>query len=326
MSVIQISLTESLSKFQSGIPENITISTNIPCTIFYTTDGTTPTIYSDIYVFPIEVEQNTLMFKLNFFASNGVDTTSVFTSVYQSNFVPNTRFSRNLTNNDPNDYTEDLYPFGTPRDQGTTLFNNVGDGDMTVDDPSKPEISNGFDGSGNPNKFTNKELNQQNYDIVYSTRNKLGQDIRGNAPGRVSFVQEDEAPEQSNTFSNVFDPRAMVIYQDISKENPEKPPIINKQFFSFQDITKFRDGALLFNYALDSQGFTGSFVRSCYNPRDGSVTYYYYDSSANRWLISKAPSQPQGEFDGNLAAVLPARTSGGRYVYKWYPFLSRKLL
>ena len=54
MAVITITINESSDQILAGIPKYITLTTNIPATIFYTLDGTTPTTLSDMAVGQIE--------------------------------------------------------------------------------------------------------------------------------------------------------------------------------------------------------------------------------------------------------------------------------
>jgi hypothetical protein len=48
--IITITITESSVQLVSGIPKSVTITTNFPSTIFYTLDGSTPSVNSLIYV------------------------------------------------------------------------------------------------------------------------------------------------------------------------------------------------------------------------------------------------------------------------------------
>lgn len=59
MAVISISLTESQDQVLVDIPRSVTLEANIPSTIFYTLDGTTPTITSSIYIDELFLPTNT---------------------------------------------------------------------------------------------------------------------------------------------------------------------------------------------------------------------------------------------------------------------------
>lgn len=70
MAVISISITESSEQIVSGIPKFVNISTNIPSTIFYTIDGSTPTLFSNIYTEAIFLPIDKPTATLKVFASN----------------------------------------------------------------------------------------------------------------------------------------------------------------------------------------------------------------------------------------------------------------
>src|SRR3990167_6391539 len=82
MAVISITITEATKQVVSGIPSSVTLSTNIPSTIFYTLDGTTPTVDSSVYVGPILIPTDDASVTLGLFATNGVDSSAVITKVY----------------------------------------------------------------------------------------------------------------------------------------------------------------------------------------------------------------------------------------------------
>jgi hypothetical protein len=118
----------------------------------------------------------------------------------------------------------------------------------------------------------------------------------------------------------------MVIFQDFSKEDPNDPPQINRQFFTLENPERARDGTFYFNTGLDAAApISGSFVRAHYNPRTNTITHYYRDSWSNKWIISTAPYQPNGTFDGNMAATAMGTKSGAGVVFEWLPFTRRVL-
>lgn len=49
MSVITITIIESVLQLIPGIPKFVTLETNIASNIFYTLDGTDPTLFSNVY-------------------------------------------------------------------------------------------------------------------------------------------------------------------------------------------------------------------------------------------------------------------------------------
>jgi len=326
MAVISVIINESSNQIIAGIPKTIAISTNIASTIFYTLDGTTPTIYSTIYTGPIYMPTNLLSVELKVFASNGSDTSPVITEIYQTNILQNAKLSHSTTTAPEGTNYPNLYPFGTNASAPNANYLNPGNAGVNVNDPALPTISAGFDGEGNPTSQTNLPYNSQNYNIVYSKTNAIGEVTVGvgDLPAKVTVKPEASIPESSNSYDKLFDPRALVIFQDISKEDPSLPPNINKMSFSLEDSDRARYGNNYFTAGLDSQQNTGTFLRSHYNPRDNSITYYYLGTISNKWIISKTPYQPKTTAP-NLAGMVLSKSRSAGMVFQWYPFNRRHL-
>jgi hypothetical protein len=328
MAVISVSIIASSEEVVAGIPRTVTITTNVPSLIFYTLDGSTPTMSSNQYVSPIFLPVDILIVTLNVFASNGVDSSPIITEVYQTDIVDsNARLPHAPTNVPPGTSLQGLYPYGDNPINPNGIYGNPADAGVTVDNPALPSAPTGFDGFGDPTGFTNKPYNLQNYDIVYSTQNAEGVSgpLIGNLPATVTIQNPPPPPEVSQQFTATFDPRAFVIFQDFSKENPDDPPMINRQFYTLENPERARDGNAYFNSGLDAPPVSGSFLRAHYNPRTNELTHYYLDTWTNKWIISTAPYAPTGTFDGNLAATVRGRNNGAGMVFEWLPFTRRVL-
>lgn len=328
MVVISISVTESEEQIVAGIPKTVTLSTNVPTTIFYTLDGVDPTLASAIYTGPITLPIDSLSVTLKVLATNGTDYSPIIEEIYLTNMLGNTRLPHSATDSNPGDQSPPLYPFGTPPLEPNGKYLSPGDAGITVDDPALAQISDGYDGDFNPNNFTNEPFNVENYSIKYSESNVEGERGPGigNLPANVTIEMPTAPPEETNQFSNTFDPRAFVIFQDFTQENPEDPTYINRQFFSLENPERARDGVSYYNSGLDAPPVSGSFLRSHYNPRTNEMTYYYFDSTCNRWIISKTPYRPTGSFDGNLSQIKFGKNNGGcGMVFEWLPFARRVL-
>lgn len=340
MAVISITITQSSEQVMAGIPKTVSITTNIPATIFYTLDGTDPTLFSTMYTGPIFLPFNQLLVTLKVMATNGTDSSPIVIEQYMTDMVDgNVRLPHSGTTAHAGSNIPDYYPFGNPPFQPKQQFTNpanAGPYDGAVYDPSKPAVSNGFDGQGNPTSFSNEPYNTLNYQITYTDRNAEGAQGNGigNIPGDVTLpypsdVQIDpgqtsnQGPEFTDQFTVTFDPRAMVIFQDFTQENPDDPPQINRQFFSLENPERARDGTFYYNTGQDSTAPpSGAFITAKVNPRTQTITHYYRDSWSNRWMISTSPYKPNGTFDGNLAQM--AMGFGG-HVYEWLPFTRRVL-
>lgn len=325
MAVINLTITESLEQIVAGIPKTITITSNIPSSIFYTLDGSVPTLFSNIYTGPIFIPYNKLSAILSIFATNGVDSSPIIVETYTTNILTDARLAHSATDVQANTSIPGLYPFGTNPSQPIGNFLNPGDAGFNVNDPALTTIASGFDSDGYENSFTNKPYTSENYNIVYTTRNAIGQPIVGNLPATVKIDNEPTIPETTEQFTNLFDPRAFVIFQDFSKEDPNDPIHINRQFFTLENPERARDGNAFYTCGLDAPPVSGSFLRSHYNPRDNTITYYYLDTWTNKWIISKTPYQPTGSFNGNLSGAAFARNGGAGVIFEWLPFARRVL-
>src|SRR5258705_9262425 len=82
MPVISLIVTQSASETISGIPDTITVSTNIPAIIFYTLDGTIPDTNSAVYFAPIHLPTYLAEVILTILASDGSDTSATFIQTY----------------------------------------------------------------------------------------------------------------------------------------------------------------------------------------------------------------------------------------------------
>ena len=321
MTVISVTIIASSEQVVSGIPKTITINTNIPATIFYTLDGTAPTLFSTMYVSPIFLPYAQFIVTLNVLATDGINYSPIVTEIYQTDIVDgNARLPHSGTTAQPGGLFPNAYPFGNPPFQPQQMFTNPATQGVTVYDPSLPAISGGYDADGYPTLFTNQPFNVENYQIPYSTQNAEGQTGPGigNIPARVRYNPNYDPAydgEQTQQFTQTFNPRALVIFQNFSDENPDDPPQINRANFTLENTERARDGVYYFNSGPDGAPPTsGTFITAKVNPRTNEITHYYRDSWSNQWIISTAPYQPNGSFDGNLAQMPVAW--GGK-LFEW---------
>jgi Chitobiase/beta-hexosaminidase C-terminal domain len=324
--MITLTVTPSTEEIVSGFPKTVTMTTDIHSTIFYTFDGTDPTAMSDIYVGPLAIPTNQSILVFKAFATDGISVSDIFSDVYRTNILNNTRLPHAGTTATPGVDQGNLYPFGTQSPQPNTVFTTNAGTSYVVNDSSLPQIANAFDVNGNNTVFTNKPYTVENYPITYTTVDDQGIPGRGigTAPAGTVIIEATPIPTVTQSWSNTFDPRAQVIFQDASKERPGDPVQINSMYFSLENAETSRDGNAMTNSGGEGPSVTGSFVRAFINPRDNTITHYYYDNSVNRWIISKAPYVPSGNYDGNLAGAA-AFGRGSSKVFEWAPFRGRHL-
>jgi len=328
MVVISITVTSSNEQVVAGIPKTVSITTNVTASIFYTLDGTTPTLFSTMYTGTIFLPYDKLSVTLKILASNGLDTSPVFSETYITNFAggTNTRLPRSGTTAAPGENIPDLYPYGTNSIQPNATFQNSAEVGITVNNPDLPTSPTGFDASGNPTGFTNQPYDLLNYSIKYSETDEIGQTGYGvgTFPNNSTIIEELAPAQSTDTNSPTFDPRAFVIFQDASTDNPNDPPYINRMQFSLENSEEVRDGSNFLIAGIDSPPLSGSFLRSHYNPRTNQITYYYRDSWTNKWIISTMPYVPSSAVS-NLSGMVLSKQAGAGFVFQWVPFARRVL-
>jgi hypothetical protein len=324
MTVLSVVITESAEQVVSDIPRFVTISTNIPVTIFYTLDGSTPTLFSQIYTAPIEMPTSLLQVILSVFASNGIINSDIVVNKYQTVITgENARVPHSATDQ-PVGGLQDPYPFGSTPITPGTMYLGAAEAGLTVDNPLLPEYPSGFDGSGNPTGFTNEPLigiPTKTQPILLSETNAQGETGPGIGTLPRSTIQSTPPPpEQQNFNDKLFDPRALVIFQDFTQpQDPNSPVYVNRMMGSLEDASTSRDGNQYYNTALENAGPTMTFLRQHYNPTDQTLTYYYRDFTNNRWIISKTPYTPAPDA-GRYYNMVFSKAPGAGFVFAWLPF------
>ncbi len=332
MAVISVTITESSDEIVSGIPRTVVIETNIESTIFYTFDGTDPTEYSDIYTSSLKLptDSPTLVFKV--YATNGTDSSAVIENTYQtiqSVRGNNVRAAHTSTDTQANENRVSSFPFGSGQYQPSGSYIGVAEGGYNTYDPELPSTPSAYDADGNPSAYTNETLlsiPSLVLPIISSETDAIGQTGPNIGSLPKNTIQAPVPPPlEANISDKLFDPRALVIFQDFtSAQNPDDPVYVNRMHFTLQDPEKVSDGNQFFTVGLDTPAPSGHFLRQHYNPRDNTITYYYYDSSVNRWIISKTSYTPAaGMYD--YSGIVFGREQGAGFVFEWRTFAQRFL-
>jgi len=329
MAIITLTITESTIELVSGRPKFVTMTTNVPSTIYYTFDGAAPTTASLIYLggeLLLPTNPTTLTF--NVFATDGTDSSAVIERIYRPNIIEG-RMSHDIVTTDDGKST-DNFPYSTHGPQVPSSWAGFGPASAIVDKDSVANMFDGYDGTGTGTTTGGTDLSLEEYLIRFSSSNYLGERGRGigTLPSTTTIVPEAVPAQSSNMNDKFFDPRAMVIYQD-SREMPFDPNIlqINRPYFSLENPEKVKDGILLDTLAIEGAPTpTGSFVRAHFNPRENTTTYFYFDSQALRWIISTEPGIAQNPREGLARIVFSSRNPGARKVFKWVLFKGSRLI
>lgn len=329
MATITITITESALQLLAGIPSTVTLDTSVPATIFYTLDGTEPTIASNVVVGPIVMPTNSGQVVLKAYATDGVDTSAIITQTYTTNVIPG-RHPHDKVINAESSNNKATFPFGSPAEamNPPQRFGNTGG--IIYDDGVDPQAAGAFNGADGYGDFFTPPKSQ--YQFLFSETNAIGERGRGigTLPARVISVKprnDNEQTTSTNAAGPMFDPKALVIYQD-SRDEPYDPdiPRINRPYFDLEDQAKSRDGSLL--TAVDAITPQGGFLKAHYNPKDNTLTYYYYDNRVMRWIISKEPYNPSQNPTSNMSGIVTrsSRGQGVGMIFKWIPFKYRRLV
>lgn len=324
MAVISVLILESSEQIIDGIPRSISISTNIPSSIFYTLDGSDPTIMSDQYLEPIITNSNISELILKVYATNGSDSSPIITEHYITNNLnqrkPHASVSGIISNSGN-------YPFGNNYVSQAAFYGN-GAG-LTQSSADNTNYSNSFDADANPTDFSDKPLTQEYYTLKYDENLYKVNNLSniGTLPANVVIKQDEPIKNFSEMYSNLFDPKAMVIFQDFDNQKLDDTVSLNRQFFSLDNKDTSMYGAKFYSTANDGNKFhTGSFIRSEYNPRTNKITYYYRDSVSNKWIISSQTFVNTGNWQNNLSGISLNSRPGSRFVYEWIPGMYRTLI
>jgi hypothetical protein len=330
MSVISVQITESKEGIIVGIPKYVKITANIPCIIFYTLDGTDPTLYSEQYIDTLLLPTNKTTVTLKVLASNGIDSSPILTETYSAENGDNVRNIRS-TNSQAvgTELPYMTFPFGSGVQPHTSVIIPEGGSGLNISDPSQPLVSTGFDNDGNPSGFTNNNYIESNNKIytISDRQNKPLLPNVGTLPGTVTYIKDPPAVEETFYSKMLFNPKSMVIYHNVEDQNPEDPPLIHTTNFSIPPIVNKTKSPRndYFIASKDTTSPTGSLVRQFYNSKDNTYTHYYFDSRSLRWIISKYNYTPS-ENSGHLENVIFSRAPNScGFVFKWYPGMRRYL-
>ena len=277
-----LTFTRSVEEIVAGVPKTVSIESNVPATIYFTLDGSTPTINSPIYISTISMPFGETTVVLSAFGVNadGYDG-PILTQVFSAD-VSQVDIARNLG-----------------------LEGIVVD---RFDDPTNTVV--GYDAGGDPVSFTDIEL-----DEIHSSQGRLGIadgvkiELQKPNPEDTGNPFDDNFVISSNNDNGFYNPFAKVIYIDNANDNvvdtysrPWGSMRTNHMHGNMWSAQELRSS--------DSNYISGGYMRTFYNKATNSMVSYFYDNNTNRWL-RKRQDLP------NVPNIFQSNYSGQASVFQW---------
>jgi len=272
-------------ELKAGIPNFITISPSDPATIYYTIDGSEPTISNSyIYVTPIPIldEMLDIVTVKTFAITSDGDVSECFVKSYiETSGIP---------------FDE------RPGDRGNTRGIVIN----TLPDVVPPDVVKAFDSEGVDSVFQSES--DLDYEILLSPDEVI---TVVSTPTRSTLRARDDW-ESTNVNSADFNPRARVIYLD-SEDPDNQINILMRPYGSMRDSTKVDLGSEMFEH---DTYVSGGYMRTMYSHTTGRVASYYFDSNSLQYVIVERDLRP-GEYQLNLSTAPRSRSSSVGKVFGW---------
>lgn len=286
MAVVVLTFTGSSDEIVSGIPRTMTIESNIPATIHFTLDGSTPTTSSPIYIDTFEMPDGKNSVTLSAF---GVDSSNESGPILTQVFAP------------------DVTAVSVSRHTGLEGF--------VVDRAdSGPDNVIGYDADGEGARFIDFDI--EDLDIIRSKRGFAGLadgtfvEVSIPDPSTTgSLIDDGFQPFSTPEVGELFNPRARTILIDNRKDNDLN--ITLRPFGSLHDIYREFGGKRLLEPADDAAYVSGGFVRRFYDSKKKVMVSYYFDHNEGRYVknIQELPEAVKSiDYSGKF---------GNPLVFKW---------
>lgn len=262
MAIITISATLLGNEIISGVPQLVSLYTNIPATLYYTLDGSVPTINASVYTDIIEMPVDSSV-RLRALALSGGDSGTL-----------------DLT-------------FAT--DNMEILTHRSGTEGIVVDAYGiTPVLYDGYTTS--PENIVNVPTRYSDYELVDLDLKYSRTGPNGEGPGTLitmgpipasQYEKAEEIDEHASSPNNqnvYFNPKSVYITIDGRDGYADQVVrIINRPYDGSLNIAKYQQGRLLKELDLP---ITGGHVRSFYNAQTGTYVSYYFDTFELRWIKS----------------------------------------
>ena len=271
MTVVTLTFTSSITEIVSGIPETLDITSNIPSTIYYTMDGTTPTLGSPMYTSTINMPDNTNSVTISAF---GVGSDDIAGTILTQIFAPDTT--------------------------RITISRNVGAEGFVISRAGVgPNTEDGFDADGYVARFIDVDL--ETLDIIRKKAGRMGLG-EGTAveigipdpDDTASFVDDGFVARSTPLVGENFNPYAQLIVIDNRQDNDIN--LMLRPHGSLSNIYREAGGKRIRSPADDATYISGGFVRRFYSVENNIMVSYYFDHNEARYVknIQELPSGIQG--------------------------------
>jgi hypothetical protein len=285
MAVVTLTFTGSEKEITSGVPESVSIVSNVPATIYFTIDGSIPSLSSPIYIDEIEFPTGYTSITLSAFGVNSDDEAGpILTQVFAADTT------------------------------SITVTRHVGLEGVVIDRADEgPNYIDGFDADGEPNRFFDME--ELELELVHAARGYLGIEegtqIEVNFPLPTETVypfDDSFVPFSTPEVAELFNPYARTIVIDNRIDNDLN--IMLRPFGSLHNLQQEFGGKRL-RGTSEAAYVSGGFVRRFYDAKNNVMVSYYFDHNEGRYVknIQELPSNiPQTLGGGNFNMPL---------VFKW---------
>lgn len=296
MAIITISAIELGPELVAGIPRYVALETNVPSTIYYTLDGSEPTVLSSVYVDPILLPDNACNVNVRALAISGLDIGYLLV-FFGADMTFITRARR---------------------------IDGYGAG-IIVDGYREPWVVydgyslNELDEAIVPARYSDYELRE--LEIKYSKTgvNGLGTGTfpwPGPEPEEITQEYSPIGPEESspNDQNVFFDSRALYIVIDGTMDdgyvNQSVFPI-NRPNEGTMNPAKYLNGQIMYS---PTPFISGGLVKSFVNYNTGIMVFYYYDVVDCRWIKSIQKFTKNNVVPDQIGS---RRQFGPPLVFKW---------
>jgi len=291
MAVVTLTFTGSEQEITSGIPQTVAISSSDPATIYFTIDGSTPTINSPIYTGPFEMPSGFNSVMLSAF---GVDGLSVSGPILTQTFAP------------------DVTRVSVSRHVG-------GEGFIISKAETGDDIPDWYDADGATARFIDVDL--ETLDVIRSEQGfeglVEGTAIEVNVPdpsSTASLVDDGFELYSTPEVGEFFNPNARMINIDTRKDNELNPTL--RPFGGLHDPYSEFGGKRVREPADDATYISGGFVRRFYDTRNNVMVSYYFDHNEARYIknIQELPANIKNTNNIGIQA-----NGGQPLVFEWLP-------